>query len=229
MKIGLLVCDEVNAAYQSTFGDYPEMYQVLFPHYEFEFYAVYKNEFPKSVLDCEVYMATGSSHSVYEDIDWIHQTKAFIREIYAKNRFFIGFCFGHQLMAEALSGKVEKASDGWCVGIHQFNIFNIKYWMRPAKTKVNFLMMCQDQVIALPKNGIRLGGNKACPNAIIQVGKRMVSIQGHPEFSKAYVQTLMENRINRIGAEKVKKGIASLSLPIDLELFRDWVEEFLKN
>lgn len=229
MKIGLLVCDEINPAYQSTFGDYPEMYQALFPHYEFEFYAVFKNEFPKNVLDCEVYMATGSSHSVYEDIDWINQTKAFIREIYATNRFFIGFCFGHQLMAEALGGKVEKSSGGWCVGIHQFSIFSIKYWMRPAKTKVNFLMMCQDQVIALPKNGKRLAGNKACPNAIIQVGKRMISIQGHPEFSKAYVQTLMEGRINRIGAEKVKKGIASLTQPKELQLFRDWVVEFLKD
>ena len=124
MKIGLLVCDEVSAEYQSNFGDYPEIFQALFPHYEFEFYAVYKNEFPISVLDCEIYMATGSSHSVYEDVDWIHQTKAFIREIYARNLFFIGFCFGHQLMAEALGGKVEKSSDGWCVGIHQFSIFN---------------------------------------------------------------------------------------------------------
>ncbi len=229
MKIGLLVCDEVSAEYQSNFGDYPEIFQALFPHYEFEFYAVYKNEFPISVLDCEIYMATGSSHSVYEDVDWIHQTKAFIREIYARNLFFIGFCFGHQLMAEALGGKVEKSSDGWCVGIHQFSIFNIKDWMRPAKTKVSFLMMCQDQVIVLPKNGVCLGGNKACPNAIIQVGKRMMSIQGHPEFSKAYVQTLMKDRVNRIGAEKVKKGIASLTLSIDLELFRDWVEEFLKD
>ena len=126
-----------------------------------------------------------------------------------------------------MGGKVEKSSGGWCVGIHQFSIFSIKYWMRPAKTKVNFLMMCQDQVVELPKNAKCLGGNEACPNAIVQVGKHLMSIQAHPEFSRAYNQTLMEARIDRIGAKTIKEGIASLSNTIDMELFRSWVKEFL--
>ena len=55
-------------------------------------------------------------------------------------------------MAEALGGKVAKAKAGWCVGVHEFKVFRIKQWMRPAKTKVNFLMICC-QSIQL-KNGI---------------------------------------------------------------------------
>ena len=150
MKVGLLVCDVVRPEYQNEFGSYPEMFQTLFPEYEFICYQVRNGEFPKNVMDCEVYMATGSSHSVYEDHEWIQQTKDFIRAIYEANRYFIGFCFGHQLMAEALGGKVEKAAVGWCVGIHEFEVAHVKHWMRPAKTKVNFLMMCQDQVVELP-------------------------------------------------------------------------------
>ncbi len=229
MKVGLLICDEVRAEYQSEFGDYPAMFQALFSDYEFEHYQVNKGEFPENVMDCEVYMATGSSRSTYEDLAWIQQTKAFIRAIYEANRFFIGFCFGHQLLADALGGKVEKAATGWCVGVHEFEIIHRKHWMQPAKSEVNFLMMCQDQVMELPPNTIRLAGSKDCPNAILQVGERMLSIQAHPEFTKAYDQVLMESRAERIGIEKVTKGIASLEKSLDTQLFRAWVAAFLER
>lgn len=228
MKIGLLVCDYVKAEYQAVYGTYPEMFQALFPDYELEIYRVHQGDFPENVTDCNIYMATGSSHSVYENLEWIHQTKVFIQELYKANRYFIGFCFGHQLMAEALGGKVEKAA-GWCVGVHKFEVFHFKHWMRPAKSQVNFLMMCQDQVVQLPPNAIRLAGSEYCPNAIIQVGERMFSIQAHPEFSTAYDQALMESRVERIGEEKVTEGIASLTKPIDVALFRAWVAHFLEG
>ena len=229
MKVGLLVCDQVRAEYRAEFGDYPAMFQSLFPDYKFKLYSVFQGEFPESVQDCDVYMATGSAHSAYEDLDWIHQTKTFIRDLYQANGYFIGFCFGHQLMAEALGGKVEKAAVGWCVGLHEFDIFYLKHWMRPTRTKVNFLMMCQDQIVELPPNTVRLAGNNDCPNAIVQVGERMMSIQGHPEFNKAYDKTLMESRVERMGVEKVANGVASLSKPIDIDLFRAWVARFLDN
>lgn len=229
MTVGLLVCDQVREEYREEFGSYPEMFQRLFPNYEFQLYNVFKGEFPASIDDCEVYMATGSSHSAYEDLAWIHQTKAFIKNLFEANKYFIGFCFGHQLMAEALGGKVEKAPVGWCVGVHAFDVYKIKSWMRPAKTQVNYLLMCQDQVMTLPENAQVLAGNKACPNAILQVGERMMSIQAHPEFSKAYDQTLMESRVERIGAETVARGIESLKMEINVPVFRQWVDSFLKK
>ncbi len=229
MTVGLLVCDQVRPEYRAEFKDYPDMFQALFPAYTFKLYKAFKGELPKSVTECDCFMATGSSHSVYEDLDWIKKTKAFIKAIYEGNGYFIGFCFGHQLMAEALGGKVAKAKTGWCVGVHEFKVYRLKKWMRPAKTKVNFLMMCQDQVLALPKNGISLAGNADCPNAILQVGDRMMSIQAHPEFSKAYDRTLMEARVERMGIEKVQKGIASLKKVVDMELFRSWVDKFLQQ
>jgi len=229
MKVGLLVCDRVKPENRVEFGEYPAMFQTLFPEYEFKTYDVYKGIFPDKVTDCEVYMATGSAHSVYEDLEWIKQTKAFIKSIYEANQYFIGFCFGHQLMAEALGGKVAKASVGWCVGVHEFEVYHIKHWMRPAKSVVNFLMMCQDQVLELPPNAIRLAGNEDCPNAIIQVGQRMFSIQAHPEFTKKYDQILMESRVGKINQEKVAEGVASLTKELDFLLFRNWVANFLKE
>ena len=122
MQVGLFICDHVKPQYRDQFGDYPDMFMRLFPGFDFKLYDVCSGQFPERLDECDLYMATGSSHSVYEDIDWIHQLKEVIREIYKQQKYFIGFCFGHQLMGEALGGKVEKSEKGWCVGVHEFKI-----------------------------------------------------------------------------------------------------------
>ena len=32
----------------------------------------------------------------------------------------VGICFGHQVMAEALGGHVEKSDKGWGAGLHHY-------------------------------------------------------------------------------------------------------------
>ena len=228
-QIGLLICDHVQETYQAFHGNYPAMFARLFPDFEFIHYDVCRGHFPASVHDCEVYMATGSLHSVYEELDWIAQLKAFVREIYLQEKYFIGFCFGHQLIGAALGGKVEKASQGWSIGVHTYTIAQQKNWMIPFQQSFNILMMCQDQVLELPQGGISLASTPTCPNAMIQVGEKILGIQGHPEFTKAYDKVLMQDRVERMGLEKVKSGLASLSLSLDVRLFRQWVIEFLKD
>lgn len=41
------------------------------------------------------------------DIDWIHKSKDFVRRLDKEGRKVIGICFGHQVIAEALQGKVH--------------------------------------------------------------------------------------------------------------------------
>lgn len=228
MKVGLLLCDRVNEKYIEEFGDYPEMYARLFPHLQFNCYTVHEDVFPSSVEDYDVYMVTGSRYSVYEEMIWIDKVKSFIREIYKANKYFLGFCFGHQLLAESLGGKVRKASVGWCVGVHTFQVLEKKSWMKPFQNELNFLMMCQDQVVELPPNSQRLLSNKDCPNAMIQVGERMLSIQAHPEFTKAFDRILMESRVDKIGEEKVTQAINSLDKEIHTDVFRNWVNAILR-
>jgi len=227
MKAGLLVCDHINRQYEEEFGDYTAMFEALFPEFDFVFYDVCNGHFPENLEDCDLYMATGSRHSVYEDIPWIVRTKELIQQLYKEQKYFVGFCFGHQLLGEALGGKVQKSPKGWCVGVHKFDVLEQPKWMQPSQNSLNLLMMCQDQVLELPKNAKTLAGNEQCPIGIMQVGEKMLGIQAHPEFSKAYNQILMEARIQRMGQEVVEKGIASLTLPIHRTLIRQWVFEFI--
>ena len=218
MKVGLLVCDHVNEKYQEEFGDYPNMFAALFPEFEIVPFDVVNNEFPVDLEEYTAFMATGSRHSVYEELEWIQRTKDFIKMLYESGKPFVGCCFGHQLMGEALGGKVEKSFNGWCVGVHEFQPIGL-----------NLLMMCQDQIVELPTEAIVLGGNAVCPNGMIQVGQHFLGIQAHPEFSKAYDKMFMETRVDRMGEFVVGRGIASLEQPVHTKEIHAYILNFIKK
>lgn len=229
MKVGLLLCDHVRPKYQTQFGDYPPMFAATWPSFDFEVFAVCDGEFPTSVNDCEAYLSSGSRYSVYEEHDWIVELKSLVKEIAAKELPYLGVCFGHQMLAEALGGVVKKAESGWCVGTHSFEMKEQADWMNPYQATLNLLMMCQDQVQVLPPDSIVLASAPTCPVGMFQVGDRMLGVQAHPEFSKAYDQVLMEDRVERMGATVVQEGIESLDLPLDAELFCQWSTQFLSR
>jgi GMP synthase-like glutamine amidotransferase len=126
MTIGLLECDHVRDEFQYISGDYRDMFPALFlpliSEWQFVFYDVVNGHFPEAVNDCNAYICTGSKSSVYDDEPWIVQLKGFVSRLYQNQKPFIGLCFGHQLLGESLGGKVGKSLNGWCVGVHQFDI-----------------------------------------------------------------------------------------------------------
>lgn len=230
MKVGLLECDHVREELLHIAGDYRQMFPALFtqvaPDWEFRFYDVCNGHFPESARECDLYICTGSKFSVYDEEDWILRLKDFVKEISESGKKYAGICFGHQMLAEALDGKVEKGSAGWCVGVHEFSLLKPATWSVPSKEKFNLLMMCQDQVVKMPEDSVLLAQTDDCNIGMFQVGANMIGIQAHPEFPKSYNKALMELRIERIGETKVNLGTASLSLPTDELLIAGWIKNF---
>lgn len=239
LKIGLLECDHVREDFRHIAGDYRDMFPALFqpfaPDWEFVFYDVVNGHFPSSVDECEAYICTGSKSSVYDDEPWIHSLKFFVQQLYEQQKIYLGVCFGHQMLAEALGGKVQKSAVGWCVGVHEFKMQWVvgdgqrKNWMKPPQERLNLLMMCQDQVHQLPPNAEVLATGADCPVAMFQVGTRMLGIQAHPEFPVDYEEALMRSRIERIGLEKITKGLESLSQPLHSNLMAQWMVAFVNH
>ena len=232
MRIGLLECDHVREELLPIAGDYQQMFPALFasaaPDWEFEFFDVCNGDFPASVDACDAYICTGSKSSVYDDEPWIYQLKTFVKQLYKEDKTFIGVCFGHQMLGEALGGKVQKSDVGWCVGVHPFEMLAFENWMNPPLSDFNLLMMCQDQVLSLPPDSTLLAQTPDCPIAMFRVGKKMLGIQAHPEFPKNYNKALMELRVERIGERKVEFGIMSLELPTAEKSIAHWIVNFVR-
>lgn len=235
MIIGLLQCDHVAEDLQGVYGNYDHMFRQFFgsiaPHWQFKIYKVIEGHFPATAEECDAYIATGSKASVYDDEEWILQTKRFIQELYAKSIKYVGICFGHQLLAESLGGKVEKSFEfGWNVGVHTFEILQQQPWMIPYQQYVSLLMMCQDQVVSLPDNSTVIGRLATCPVGMFQVGNTALGIQAHPEFPASYDAELIQRRIDRIGIEKAEKALESIQhIPLNSYLVGEWVVQFIES
>ena len=154
MHIGILQCDHVVDQLMPTFGDYPDMFRRLLlstdPSLQFTIYDLTRNEFPVSANDHDAWLITGSKWSTYDSDPWIRRAEEFIRELRAYKRRTVGICFGHQLIAQSLGGKVEQASHvGWGVGVHETEIKVQRPWMDPPASTLSLLVSHQDQVTVL--------------------------------------------------------------------------------
>ncbi|HKE03386.1 MAG TPA: amidotransferase [Blastocatellia bacterium] len=233
MKIGLLECDHVLERFRHIAGDYRDMFAALFhrhaPQITLRAYDTCNGEVPSSLDSCDAYLTTGSRFSAYDDVDWIHALKNFVRRIHEAKKPFVGVCFGHQIMAEALGGKVARAEVGWGVGVHSVEVISPELWMRPEQSSCGLQYMHQDQVERLPEDGVVIGRSDHCPVAMFRIGDSTLGIQAHPEFPKAYSEALLLDRIERIGGERVNEALASLDLPTDESVVAKWIVEFLEG
>ena len=229
MKVGLLECDHVAEDLRHIAGDYRQMFTDLFqrhaPQIELKYFDVRNGDFPDSPDDCEAYLCTGSRFSVYDDEGWIHELKDFVRQLRGADKPYVGICFGHQMLAEALDGKVRPAPQGWGIGVHGLNLVKMESWMQPEQASCGIQYTHRDQVRQLPENSVVLGESDHCPVAMFRVGDKMLGIQGHPEFPAAYAEALIRKRTGLIGAEVV--NAAKFTAPTDEAIITNWLTKFL--
>ena len=230
--LGILQCDSVLEQFQPQFGNYPSMLSELFiqaaPAIEIKVYDVQHDHYPSHLDECNGYVTTGSKASVYDDEIWIKQLEDFILALHQARKKLIGICFGHQLIAQALGGKVSAAQQGWGVGVHTNKIHQHPNWLHPVQETFNLVVSHKDQVTQLPIGAKLIAYNDFCPHAAFQIDSHILTVQGHPEFSKPYAETLMKYRRKVLGEKCYSEGIESLAKPTDHILFTQWMVNFMK-
>lgn len=233
MKLGILKCDRVSDVFVAEHGQYPEMFEdLLLPAdstLEFTVFDVEHGEFPRDINAVDAYLITGSRHGVNDGFPWIGQLEEFVRTLNDAQKKVVGICFGHQLIAKAFGGKVIKSPKGWGVGMSQNQVVQHKEWMEPRQDEFNILVSHQDQVVELPRGAEILATSDFCPNYMMQIGAHLLSLQGHPEFTKAYSEALMVSREDTIGDVEFDRGMHSLAMHEDDDLIALWIMNFLRS
>ncbi|TPP07175.1 type 1 glutamine amidotransferase [Rhizobium glycinendophyticum] len=207
--IGILVTGHSPAELEETYGNYADMFTRLLGGFDFQFkrYFVVDGEFPSSPEDADGWLLTGSKFGVYEEHDWIRRLEQFIRDVHAAKVPMVGICFGHQVMAKALGGHVEKFKGGWSAG-------PVTYRRSDTGEEQVLLAWHQDQVLTVPDGAEVVGKTEACENAVIRYGDWGLSYQPHPEFTPSFFEGLAEARKAAIPQslfERVKKVDAPIA------------------
>ena len=232
LRIGVLECDHVAERYLPIDGDYADMFTAMVgatdPAAEVVLYDARRGVLPERPDDCDAWLCTGSSSSVYDAQPWIDGLVGFVRAVHEAGVPFVGICFGHQLIAHALGGRTERAA-GWGVGALPMEVTASCEWMTPALGSATLLYSHQDQVTQLPPGGQILATAPHCPVAMLAVGDDVIGVQAHPEFGAAYVRALLEDRVDRIGEAETAVALASLEAPTDERAVAAWIASFIRS
>jgi len=173
-------------------------------------------------------IVTGSAAGVYEGHAWVPPLLDWLRS--AKGRLrLVGICFGHQAMAEALGGRVEKSDRGWGVGLHRYEVAAHEPWMEPPAAALAIPVSHQDQVVTSPPGARVILASAFTPWAGLAWGEDAISFQCHPEFSPAYAAALVEGRAGRIPPSVATEALASLKTPDDRPVLGAWIRRFLSG
>ena len=215
MKIGILQCGHFPDDLRGEMGDYDAMFATLLGGrgFLFETYAVVDGIFPSGPEACDGWLITGSRHGAYDDLPWIPPLESLIRAIRDAGKPLVGVCFGHQIIAQALGGRVEKVDRGWAIGRQVYDF---------GGTEIPLIAWHQDQVVDLPEGARVVASNDFCPNAALVYGDRIFTVQPHPEFTAAALDGLIRKRGPGLVPEaQLAEAEAGLDRPVDAAAMAD--------
>jgi len=231
MRVCIVICGHVPEPARPVMPDYAACFRELLgprlPGARFEQVTAVDGETVADVEAHDVYVFTGGPAGVYEDMPWIRYVEQLVRDVVAAEKTVLGICFGHQLVAQALGGKVVKSDKGWGMGVHRVDVVAREPWMQGGGEAVNVIVSHQDQVVEPPAGAKVLLATEFCPVGMMRVGDRIVTIQGHPEMKVGIVDTILEMRRDRVGEQVYTTGKASLDTPLDHGLIGDWLAQFV--
>lgn len=225
MKIGILETGEPPANLELRFGRYRDMFsRLLGERHEMRNYNVVSGVFPTVPEEQEAYIVTGSPAGVYDPFSWIADLKNFLLEAKGKTKL-VGVCFGHQIMAEAFGGRVEKSERGWGAGLHRYEVREPAPWMDAVKSFA-VPVSHQDQIVEQPPHSRIHAASAFTPFGVLAYQDQLaISFQCHPEFDPEFAAGLIEHRRARL--PDPDGALESLHQPNDGALVGEWINRFL--
>lgn len=223
MLIGILQTGRAPDALQPDHGDYPDLFQRLLADKGFTFrtYPVLDGVLPERPDECDGWLITGSRFGVYEGHPWIPPLEDFIRRVHDADVPMVGICFGHQIIAQAMGGRVTKYPGGWSVGRTEYDF--------GGKT-VALNAWHQDQVVEKPAGATVCARNDFCENAALMYGDRIFTLQAHPEFHRDFTADIIEKRGRGLVDDRLlDAALDRIDQPIDDRAMADRIAHFFRT
>jgi GMP synthase-like glutamine amidotransferase len=163
------------------------------------------------VDECDGIVIPGSRFNVTDDLPWIPPLMSVIRDAHSRGKPLFGMCFGHQIIAQALGGTVQH--------MPPFNFTVDEIALQPAaqralgapadKRSLRLYKAHGYQVTEPPPDATVVASSERTPVEMFTVGDRVFCCQGHPEFSKGVMETLLprvESMMEPAGVEAARRA-----------------------
>ena len=140
---------------------------------------------------------TGSPAMVTDKLEWSEYTAEWLRQAVKFQLPMLGICYGHQLLAHALGGRVDFNSLGREIGtttVAPLPESSEDALFSKIKEPFNVHVSHMQSVVALPLESKVLASNNFDQNHAVKFSKQCWGLQFHPEFGKVAMQCYIEER-----------------------------------
>ena len=138
---------------------------------------------------------TGSAAMVTEQLAWSERTAGWIRDAMDVELPLFGVCYGHQLMAHALGGRVGYLPGGREIGTQSIALspeHEDDPLTRVLRGSFRAHTTHEQSVLEPPAGATVLARSQRDPHQFLRYGPSAVSVQFHPEFNaevmRAYIR-----------------------------------------
>ena len=150
---------------------------------------------PGQPTDWDGVVITGSPAMVSERAEWSENAAAWTRQAVEAQVPVLGVCYGHQLLAHALGGKVGFHPDGRDTGTKQVTLLDTAqtdpiFQRLPAQFPAQ--LTHKQSVLELPPGAVLLANSSFEPHQAFRVGDSAWGVQFHPEFTDQIMKAYLE-------------------------------------
>ncbi len=151
-------------------------------------------------------VVTGSSAMVSDREDWSERTAAWLADAARARTPLLGICYGHQLLAHALGGRVGRNPRGREIGSVTVELLEAAgndalLGALPGEIVVQVTHI--ESVLELPAGARLLASSAADPHHAFSVGDSIWGVQFHPEFDGDVIRAYLDARREIIRGEGI--------------------------
>lgn len=176
-------------------------------------------------------IVTGSAAMVTEKLPWSEETASWIRHAMDEALPLFGVCYGHQLMAHALGGRVGYLPGGREIGTQTIELSSHHEGdplMRVLRGGFRAHTTHEQSVLEPPPGASVLASSSRDPHQILRYGPHAISVQFHPEFNAEVMRAYIRRKradLRREGAdpERIFKEVAAT--PVARRLLRQFARQ----
>jgi GMP synthase (glutamine-hydrolysing) len=154
------------------------------------------------------FVVTGSKASVYWDEEWIGQLKTWVGGAVEAGLPGLGVCFGHQLLADVLGGRVEGMGE-YEIGYRTVEQDGENLLLDGVSHDMTVFTTHSDHVVEKPpgatvfaKNDYGIHGFRRGP---------VFTVQFHPEYDTATARTVTEGKSGQLPAGQINEVLDGIT------------------
>ena len=182
-----------------------------------------------ALASASAFILTGSSHSVTERLPWMLRLEQFVRDAIAREIPLFGICFGHQLIAHALGGTVEKNPRGREIGTITVRRLDDDPIFTSIPPTFDANATHVDTVTSLPQSARLLADSRLDRSQAYGVGRNTRCVLFHPEIDGDAMRRFIAIRaplIESEGGDPIALQSAAKDAPLGAQVLRNFVEHF---